>query len=525
MSRNMQQIAQIAIFMDFTALSESFELGKFTSKIRQYGRLLVQKAYVDTTRYNVLKKEMSENAVQLCELPFSDMQNVTETAVRLTVDVLETAFMKTYIDTYILCVGENEYTALFSKLRSLNKHIIVISETEKWQEIWRKYCDEVIGYEAFIDKKEPIEIVQMPANASTINRSAPRSVYGMLKHAVSTLTAKEEVVYDWQIQEYIQTISPEFKVEEYNFKTWEGLWEKAKSDCVIDYNQTDKGLEIKLFNPLRQEESYQKLMAESMVLFYKSAIMCPTFDDNKITLSDIAIGMRRIMPTYNPPTTTTRGRGFKAIMLEAESKGYLNVFSVPLQGSIQYSVQLLPKFHEDFGDITVLNNSESKPIYIESRSVNIETKPIVTAKTPIKTQFQSDNIAYTHILAELNLCPDLNVVKFLYDKIDEYVFSAHQNEDVSIKDVYSYCIAQAKDKESLCKKAFNTILGSNLLFTANNVPITKVYMPLIVEEMEVYEDAEPQIKAFIKKQIEIHLGQPVIESKLNELFYGKMSVA
>ncbi len=511
MSRNIQQIAQIAIFMDFTALNESFEVGKFTNKIRQYGRLLIQKAYVDSIRYNVIKKEMSENAVELFELPFFEMQNTAQASVRLTVDVLETAFMQSHIDTYILCIDYSDYTALFSKLRSLNKRVIVISETEKWQEIWQKYCDEVIDYEGFIDKKELSEMGGVSVNGLTTSNIAGRSVYGKLKAALSALSAKEEVIYDWQIKEYFQSNDAQFNVAEYNFKTWEGLWEKAKNDCVIECTETDNGLVISLFNPLKLNENKTQLMAESLDLFYKAAISSPTFDDQKITLSDIAIAMRRIMPNYNPPASGTRGRGFKAIMLEAESKGYVKVFSQPLSGSIQYYVQVLPKFHEDYGKELM-----PKPI---------EVKPVVVLKNMAKTQTTSEISIYAQILSEQHLCADMHLIKALYDKIDEYVFSIRQNEDVSIKEVYSYCTADAKDKESLYKKAFNTILGSNLLFSSNNTPISKVYMPLIVEEMELYEDAEPQIKAFIKAQIETNLGQQVIESKLYELFYGKMSVA
>lgn len=504
MSRNMQQIAQIAIFMDFTALNESFEVGRFTNRVRQFGRILIQKAYVDATRYNVLKREMVENAVELLELPFIEAQGTSHAEVRLTVDVLETAFMQTHIDTYILCIGENDYTALFSKLRSLNKRVIVISETSKWQERWRKYCDEVFDYEAFLEKKEETETTQVNLNGTTTNRIAGRSVYGTLKTAITMLSSKEEVVYDWQIKEYLQSPEVQFNVEDYSFKTWEGFWEKAKNDCVIECVETDKGLAVSLFNVAKVQENNAKLVAESLGLFYQAAISCPVFDDNKITLSDIAIFMRRIMPNYTPPTSGTRGRGFKAIMLEAESKGYVKVFSQVLNGSIQYYVQILPKFHEDFAVKTS------------------EVKPPAPIKNMANTQIVPETKVYTQILSDQYLSANLDVIKSLYDKIDEYVFSTRQNEDVSIKEVYSYCMADAKDKETLYKKAFNTILGSNLLFSANNTPITKVYMPLIVEEMELYEDAIPQIKAFIKVQIETQLKQQVPESKLQDLFYAKI---
>lgn len=510
MSRNMQMIAHIAIFMDLTALNGRFEVGNFLPKLRQQGRLLIQKAYADSNRYISIKQEMIENAIELTEIPTDIAENQCHSAIHLTVDVLETLFAKSHIDTFVLCIGESDYTALFSKLRAFNKRVIIICNATHIHSKWKAYCDEVYDYESFIEKSETTDYANVNFTNPNLSRLTGRSVYGTLKKAIAILSASRETVYDWQIKDYLENDEVPFKVEEYNFKTWEGLWQKAKADNVITCQETDNGLAIALFTYPKLQEDKSFISDESLALFYQATLISPTFDGDRITLSDIALSMRRLSPNFKPTSRGSSG-GFKSIMLEAEAKGYVQVFSEVLQGSIQYSVRVLPQFH------TVFASSEKN-------NVPEKTSNIVP-KTLERSIYKTENSSYSSYLWEQNLYADMASLKSLCDTIDEYIFSTHQNEDVNIKSVFSHCIAMQTSSynEQICRRAFNTILASNILFSANNTPITKVYVPVIVEEMELWEDAEQLIQKYIKAQLTQHFGENLDESKLQLLFYGKSS--
>ncbi len=511
MSTNIQAMAQMAIFMDFTASAESFEVELITTKLRQKGRLLIQKAYANATRYTELKKEMAENGVELVELPFFEAQNPCHAAIRLTVDVLETAFTHSHIDTYLLCIGHQDYTALFSKLRSLNKRIILISEFSENHHIWKKYCDEVVDYESFVGNTSPniSPNISHSSHSNNPNRIAGRSLSVVLRKAISDLSTQSKPVYDWQIKAYLENADAQFRVENYGVGSWEGLWEKAQKDTVIDCTETAEGLEIALTNLITTQEVKLQGIAATLPLFYEAALTCPVFDHNKISLSDAAIALRRLYPHFAPPKNNGKGRGFKAIMTEAAERGYVEVFSELLSDSIQYSFRILPAFHAAFGNREAAYTEEEKPAIIVK---NIE-----------KTLPKQHSTPYNTILWEQNLYAKMDTLKQLYDIIDDYVFTLRQAEDVSIKEVFAYCISLQKTEyqEQICRRTFNTLLGSNIFFTENNTPITKVYLPAIVAEIELFEDAENPIKAYISSQLAQLVGENLDETKLNLLFYGK----
>ena len=176
-----------------------------------------------------------------------------------------------------------------------------------------------------------------------------------------------------------------------------------------------------------------------------------------------------------------------------------------------------------------LSTLEKKLQELESQSLSNRTKdeekqkPAIIVKNIEKTLPKQHSTPYNTILWEQNLYAKMDTLKQLYDIIDDYVFTLRQAEDVSIKEVFAYCISLQKTEyqEQICRRTFNTLLGSNILFTENNTPITKVYLPAIVAEIELFEDAENLIKAYLTSQLTQHLSENLDENKLNLLFYGK----
>src|SRR3954464_11764615 len=118
------QTKNIALFIDFETIhSEELDVEKLVERLKERGRLIVKKAYGDWGRFIRVKQTMLFNSVELVELPAVGYRGKNSSDIKLTIDALETAFHRPYIDTFVVVSGDSDFTPLISKLRELDRYV------------------------------------------------------------------------------------------------------------------------------------------------------------------------------------------------------------------------------------------------------------------------------------------------------------------------------------------------------------------------------------------------------------------
>ena len=169
----------IALFIDYenVAYHEFFDICVLTAKLKEKGRLIVQKAYADWAL--LFKKDldhiyqMSNKAIELVELPVynatrENSKNFGD--IKLTVDALEVAFIKPFIDTFVIVSGDGDCSPLISKLREYNKEVIGVGR-DNTNKLLPEYCDSFLYYKDLVRElfEEAIELCKATDTEPTIN--------------------------------------------------------------------------------------------------------------------------------------------------------------------------------------------------------------------------------------------------------------------------------------------------------------------------------------------------------------------
>jgi hypothetical protein len=60
---------------------------------------------------------------------------------------METAMTRDYIDTFVIASGDSDFLPLISKLRELNRYVVVIARKDNASSLFAKCCDELLLYD------------------------------------------------------------------------------------------------------------------------------------------------------------------------------------------------------------------------------------------------------------------------------------------------------------------------------------------------------------------------------------------
>ncbi len=125
-----------ALFIDFENFGDrpSFDAKQLINGLKSRGRLVVKRAYADWGRYASYKHALMASGVELIEMPSHKDKGKNSADIKLTVDALETAITKPYIDTMVILSGDSDYMPLIAKLHEYNKYVIVINTFAKMRQ-------------------------------------------------------------------------------------------------------------------------------------------------------------------------------------------------------------------------------------------------------------------------------------------------------------------------------------------------------------------------------------------------------
>jgi uncharacterized LabA/DUF88 family protein len=387
------QIKNIALFIDFENIhNDAFDVERLVEKLKERGRLIIKKAYADWGRFIKSKQSLLFNSVELVELPSSGYRGKNSSDIKLTIDALETALSRPYIDTFVVVSGDSDFTPLISKLRELDKYVIVFSNKEHTSKLLKGYCDELIYLSAVMEGAE--------------EKLSLQSGYALLRRAVESLENLRGEARSSLVKSQIMRLDPSFSEENYGFKQFRRFLEQAESDGIIklkalgdgenrvklahagrrshetDGNETPEPPAREKVPAEKSRESRQERARETptaaappaplaappvatadlrelagMLLF---GVDLTKKDNGAADLSDLAHCCKRLNPQLTPDRYgVPRNRGFKGLVQLIQDQGYV-VLNYDAAGN-RHSVLLTDK------GIDLLRELERPAAYEEIR--------------------------------------------------------------------------------------------------------------------------------------------------------------
>ncbi len=194
---------QFALFVDYenVADQEGKHLERILKEVTAEGSVTMLRAYADWSRFGNHRKRLQASGFELIDLPSSNGKNRAD--IKLAVDVLETAFTKSFVDSFIIVSGDSDFIPLVTKLNELNRRAWLYTTKEVHSPLLAQYCYRVgscIAQPAVQPKVTTIAKVAVVPNSSTCavkpspsrTAGAPTAARSTHKSAKKPLPAKTD---------------------------------------------------------------------------------------------------------------------------------------------------------------------------------------------------------------------------------------------------------------------------------------------------------------------------------------------
>jgi uncharacterized protein (TIGR00288 family) len=147
---------RIGLFIDYENLAIgaredlgiTFDFGPIADALAERGRVVVRRAYADWSHFEKDRQMLTTNHVELIEIPQrKGMVRKNAADIKMAVDAVELAFEREYVNTFVICTGDSDFSPLVHKLRELNKQVIGVGLKASTSKLLPPACDEFIFYE------------------------------------------------------------------------------------------------------------------------------------------------------------------------------------------------------------------------------------------------------------------------------------------------------------------------------------------------------------------------------------------
>src|SRR5438045_4553444 len=122
----------LAVFCDFENVAlgvrearyAQFDMEKVLERLLAKGSIVVKKAYCDWERYKEFKSTMHAAAFELIEIPHLRQSGKNSADIRMVVDALDLCYTKSHVDTFVIVIGDSDFSPLVSTLRAKEQNVI-----------------------------------------------------------------------------------------------------------------------------------------------------------------------------------------------------------------------------------------------------------------------------------------------------------------------------------------------------------------------------------------------------------------
>jgi hypothetical protein len=134
----------IALFVDYenVAKQNGHRLESILEQARAEGCLVMLRAYADWGRFSAHKKRLQAIGFELIEVPSNNGKNSAD--IKLTVDALETAFTKDFIDAFVIVSGDSDFVPLVVKLNELNRRAWLYVANTTASSMLQRFCHRLV---------------------------------------------------------------------------------------------------------------------------------------------------------------------------------------------------------------------------------------------------------------------------------------------------------------------------------------------------------------------------------------------
>jgi uncharacterized protein (TIGR00288 family) len=263
---------RLAVLIDFENIAAGTEkegLGRFDIKavvrrLKDKGRILVNRSYGDWGRYAKFKQRLLEQGVQMVELTSYRGQDKNRADIALVVDAMEIAFTRDYIDTFVLMSGDSDFTPLVMRLKELDRRVIGIGTRGSSSRLLVDSCDEFIFYESLIkqakqarqaqqirrEPRPPRQVESPPpeesghgsvADSEKKNSLTRSEAFALLVETLSGIQKDDpEPVLGGLVKQSMMRKEPSFDETEYGYAGFARFLEAARGREFVELHRDQK---------------------------------------------------------------------------------------------------------------------------------------------------------------------------------------------------------------------------------------------------------------------------------------------
>lgn len=225
---------RIAVFLDYENLAISarqdlgvvFDYAPVADAIASRGRVVVRRAYADWNLFEEDRKHLTRHHMELIEIPQRMGRRKNAADIKLSVDAVELALDRDYIDTFVLGTGDSDFSPLVHKLREFDKRVIGFGVEKTTSNLLPPACDEFLFYERLggLEPVEPAEEADSPLLA--LEKLVMRTLSGMQTSGDTSVLAS-------QLKRTLLRKDSTFSEAEYGFRSFGELLHHLQNRGVL----------------------------------------------------------------------------------------------------------------------------------------------------------------------------------------------------------------------------------------------------------------------------------------------------
>ncbi len=230
----------IAVFVDYENLAigvrsmrtggGGFQISLVLKRLLEKGRIVFKRAYCDWNRYHDAVADFHSQAVELIDIPESNMSGKNSADIHMVVDALDLCYGKRHIDVFALLSGDSDFSPLVSKLKENNKRVIGCGVKSSSSNLFIANCDEFLYYDDLVRVAQ----TPRPAKKKTVRaQDKKQEAVDRLVETVRSLERDYDPLWGSLVKQTIRRVYPGFNEDYYGYRTFSELLEDAESRGFI----------------------------------------------------------------------------------------------------------------------------------------------------------------------------------------------------------------------------------------------------------------------------------------------------
>jgi len=318
---------RIGLFIDYENLAIgaredlgiTFDFGPIADALAERGRVVVRRAYADWSRFEKDRQMLTTNHVELIEIPQrKGMVRKNAADIKMAVDAVELALEREYVDTFVICTGDSDFSPLVHKLRELNKQVIGVGLKASTSKLLPPACDEFIFYEnldgveapkARVLRRGTDERVSDVQDLKSLDRVISRTLSGLLRSGGTEVRSS-------QIKRAVLRKDSTFSESEFGFRSFGELMRNLAERDVVRLDDSGRQGDPEVsFPPEGRGEK------EAFALLQKIVLKAPS--GQPVPLSRLKDDMRKMDDSFSERTFGYSG--FLQFVKAANAKGIVDL--------------------------------------------------------------------------------------------------------------------------------------------------------------------------------------------------------